>query len=214
MRVSVRLFRVMADRRGSGAAEFALILPLLLTVLFVIIDVGRLFYVVNEAEKATQMGARFAIVTDTIPAKIAAADYVGSAVCDADNNGVYEACIQGGAIKDPAALGSVTCTSASCVGTGSYPANTAMNVGAFTRLVDKMATFDPFIAATNVSISFRGSGIGFAGDPTGMDIVPLVTVTLSGLKFRPITFLSLVALDLPDARTTLSAESSAGIQSN
>ena len=205
----------MTDRRGSGAAEFALVLPLLLIVLFVIIDIGRLYYVVNQAEKATQMGARFAIVTDTIPPKISGADYVGAVACpNPSAPGTYKTCVTGDSITDPAALGTMTCTSIDCRGTGNYPANTVMATGAFARLVTQMNAFDPAIAATNVSISFRGSGIGFAGDPTGMDVVPLVTVTLSGLSFKPITFLSLVSFSLPDARTTLSAESSAGIQSN
>lgn len=201
--------RLIADRRGAGAAEFALVLPLLLIFLFAIIDVGRLFYEVNRAEKATQMGARYAIVTDTIPAKIADADYVGTVSCDEDGNGTYEACTKGGFIKDPAALAPVTCRS-----TGCNPASTSMNDGAFARLVARMNAFDPAIADTNVSISFRGSGLGYAGDPVGMDVVPLVTVSLTNLDFVPITFLSLVSLPLPAASTTLSAESSAGTESN
>lgn len=203
--------RLHRDRLGNTAAEFALVLPIMLFFLFAIIDIGRLYFNVNQAEKATQMGARFAIVTDTIPTQISGADYVGVVACDADNNGVLEACTKGGQIKDVDALATVTCTSAGCTPGSS---GVTMNAGAFDRLVARMHAFDPEITASNVKISFRGSGLGFAGDPTGMDVVPLVTVELNGLTFSPIAFLSLLPINLPSARTTLSAESSSGIQSN
>ena len=57
----------LRDRSGAGAAEFALILPLFLLVLFGIIDAGRFAWAFNQAEKATQVGARLAVVTDVIP---------------------------------------------------------------------------------------------------------------------------------------------------
>ena len=53
---------LVADCRGASAAEFSLVLPLLILLLFGIIDAGRLLWEVNRAEKATQMGARYAIV--------------------------------------------------------------------------------------------------------------------------------------------------------
>ena len=89
-----------------------------------------------------------------------------------------------------------------------------MTAGAFDNLVTRMKAFDPAITDTKVSISFRGSGLGYAGDPTGMDVIPLVTVQLSNLTFAPLTFFSLGSVTLPSARTTLSAESTAGTQSN
>jgi Flp pilus assembly protein TadG len=203
--------RLREDRNGNTAAEFALVLPILLFFLFCIIDIGRLYFNVNEAEKATQMGARFAVVTDTIPTQISGADYVGVVACDANNDGVLDACTKGGQIKDQGALATVTCTSGGCTPSSS---GVTMNAGAFDRLVSRMQAFDPAITASNVKISFRGSGLGFAGDPTGMDVVPLVTVELYGLSFSPIAFLSLVPFNLPSARTTLSAESSSGVESN
>ena len=208
MSTRARLARMIADRRGATAAEFALVLPILLLFLFSIIDIGRLYYDVNQAEKATQMGARFAIVTDTIPSQIAGADYVGVVACPNPSGG-YQICKKGDFITDPNALATVTCTS-----TGCSPSGTTMNAGAFTRLGDRMRLFDPAITDSNITLSFRGSGLGYAGDPTGMDVIPLVTVQLTGLTFRPLTFFSLGSVTLPFARTTLSAESTAGTQSN
>ena len=51
---------------GASAAEFALVLPLLLLLLFGVIDAGRFMWEYNRAEKATQMGVRFAATTDPV----------------------------------------------------------------------------------------------------------------------------------------------------
>jgi hypothetical protein len=77
-----------------------------------------------------------------------------------------------------------------------------------------MRQIDPAIQDTNVQVEYRGSGVGFAGDPTGMDIVPIVTVQLTGLQFRPMTFLALSTMTMPDFHTSLTAEDSIGTQSN
>src|SRR5688572_453388 len=60
----VTLFR---DNRAASAAEFALVLPLLLLFLLGMLDVGRLMWTWNRAEKATQMGVRYAVATDMVP---------------------------------------------------------------------------------------------------------------------------------------------------
>ena len=56
--------RLLRDRSAASAAEFALVLPLLIVFLLGIIDAGRFMWEYNEAEKATQMGARYAVVAD------------------------------------------------------------------------------------------------------------------------------------------------------
>ena len=53
--------RLLRDRTGSGAAEFSLVLPLLILLLLGMIDTGRYMWEYNRAEKATQMGARFSV---------------------------------------------------------------------------------------------------------------------------------------------------------
>lgn len=195
------------NQSGASAAEFALVLPLLLIFLFGIIDGGRFLWEYNQAEKATQAGARFAVVSDPIPGGLATANYVNV-------GGLTQ-----GDVIPASAFGKVSCTStACCVPTSScttpYPALGTHNSAAFTRVVTRMKGMKSNINASNVKISYESSGLGYAGDPNGMDLSPLVTVELTGLNFRPITSLFLFQFTMPDFRTTLTAEDASGSQSN
>jgi hypothetical protein len=197
---------------GASAAEFALVLPLLLILLLGIIDAGRFLWEYNRAEKATQAGARFAIVTDPIPGGLAAANYVGVGT------------LTQGDVIPASAFGKVSCSWASgaspvCCNPASscatpYPALGTINTAAFTGVLTRMRGMKPDIKASNVIINYEGSGLGYAGDPNGMDVSPLVTVELTGLTFRPIFLLSQLSLAMPNFRTTLTAEDANGSQSN
>ena len=200
------------DEAGASAGEFALVLPLLLILLFGIIDGGRFLWEYNRAEKATQAGARFAIVTDPVPAGLAAANYVGVA-------GLTQ-----GDIIPASAFGKVSCTwktgaspvccdpATSC--STPYPALGTVDSDVFNRVVTRMQGMKPDIQPKNVVISYEGSGLGYAGDPNGMDLSPLVTVELTDLTFRPITSLLQLSFTMPNFRTTLTAEDASGSQSN
>jgi hypothetical protein len=197
----MRRFRL--DRSGSSAAEFALVLPLLILFLFGIIDGGRFLWETNKAEKATQVGARMAVVTDVISTGLGTQGYVGV-------GGLTQ-----GDLIPASALGTITCTRTACTCTGSCPTSfAAANSTSFDRIVQRMSFMKPDIAASNVKIYYRGSGLGFAGDPNGMEISPLVTVELNGVQFRPLVLFNSVAFNLPAFRTTLTAEDSAGTVSN
>jgi hypothetical protein len=194
------------DNSGAGAAEFALVLPLLLLMLFGIIDGGRFLWEVNQAEKATQMGARTAVVTDVLSSGLRNEDYVGQTI-----GGVT---LTQGDLIPASALGTLTCGRTSCICTGTCPAPGTVDSVSFDRIVQVMQNMKPDITASNVTVSYRGSGLGFAGDPNGMEIAPLVTVELSGLQFRPITGFLFATINLPNFRTSLTAEDSWGTQSN
>jgi Flp pilus assembly protein TadG len=199
---------LLRSQSGASAAEFALVLPLLLIFLFGIIDGGRWLWTYNEAEKATQEGARVAVVTNMIPSGIAAQSFVGTTV-----NGVT---LTQGDVVPAAALGTVKCTkpstsvtcscATSCPGITLTPINTA----GWDAIVTRMKYMMPQITDKNVAIEYRGSGLGFAGDPNGSDVAPLVTVKLGGdataLTFTPITSLSIATMNMPSFSTTLTAE--------
>ena len=201
--------RLFLDRTAASAAEFALVLPLLILFLLGILDASRYMWEVNKAEKATQAGARVAIVTDVLDGGLASKSYVGTIV-----GGVT---LTQGDVIPVSALGELRCTNTGCsclTGTCPTVVKPADYATRFNRVFERMKYMKPGIAQTNVGITYRGAGLGFAGDPNGMEIAPLVTAELTGLQFRPLILFNAVAVDLPTFRTTLTAEDSSGSQSN
>ena len=195
------------DRSGGSAAEFALVLPLLILFLLGILDGGRFLWETNKAEKATQVGARVAIVTDVLDDGLATEQYVDQTV-----GGIT---LTQGDVIPAAALGELKCDIGGCdCESGTCPQAGTFNTAAFNAIVQRMSYLKPGIAASDVTITYRGSGLGFAGDPNGMQISPLVTVELNGVQFRPLVLFGAIPINLPTFRTTLTAEDSDGVQSN
>jgi hypothetical protein len=198
--------RFVRDRRGAGAAEFALVLPLAMLFLVGLLDAGRLFYDINRGEKATQTGARWAVVTNPIAPELGSASYVGEVV-----GGVTLA--QGDRIP-AGALGLITCNSSSCACTTSpCPTGLTRNATPFDNLLGRMQEIMPQIEASNLIVEYRGSGLGYAGDPNNMDISPLVTVRIVGLNFSPFILFG-GDVTLPDFSYTLTMEDGQGTDSN
>lgn len=199
-----RRFLLIRDDRGATAAEFALVLPLLLLFLFGIIDAGRFMWEYNRAEKATQMGVRYAVVTDPVAPGLAS----------------YSFAVDGGVIAGdsiPVTLfDKAVCDDTGCTCTGGDICSTAGYDGdAFTNLVARMSAMYPSIGAPNVEIEYRNVGLGYAGDPNGPDVAPLTTVSLKALQFQPITTLLFgISLPMPDFRAALTLEDGRGNQSN
>ena len=194
-----------ADRRAAIAAEFALVLPLFLIFVFGIIDAGRYLYTVNRAEKATQMGARYAVSTDMIPTGLATYSF-------ATTGGIPQ-----GSSVPQSSFGGATCTSTGCAcnaGATCPPLGTASTT-AFNNIVTRMRAIMPEIQAANVVVEYGYSGLGYSGDPNGPDVAPLVTVRLTGMNFQPITTLVFGAtISIPGVPATLSLEDGTGNLAN
>ena len=203
--------KIARDQSGSTAAEFALTLPLLLLLLFGIIDVGRWIWTYNEAEKATQMGARFAIVANGVSGS--AGSLTGIYTSYVGTSGLTQ-----GDVIPASAFGKVTCTSSGCSCTTTpCPALGTANTTAFTNIVNRMKMFLPSLTAANVTVEYSSSGLGYAGSPVLPDLSPLVTVkigTPTALQFRPLTILAIKPVSMPAFTTTLSAEDLSGSVSN
>lgn len=60
--INVRIAQFIKENRGQAMVEMALVLPLLLLLLFGIMECGRLFASYIEVEHATRDGARYAAV--------------------------------------------------------------------------------------------------------------------------------------------------------
>lgn len=214
-----RISQMLSDQYGASAAEFALVLPVALLFLFAIIDGGRFVWNVNQAEKATQMGARFAIVTEPVPTGLTSYSFVGTAGLTA------------GAIVPAAAYSKMTCgtlaetapATCACVigGTCPWGATAATTAPAnpavtpFDKIYARIKQFYPDTKRVNVKIEYAPSGLGYAGDPTGADINPVVTVRLQGLTFKPVTTqIFNISTSMPDARYSLTMEDGLGAASN
>lgn len=203
---SIRTF--LHDERGASAVEFVLVVPILALFIFGAIDVGIFAWRINLAEKATQAGVRLAVVTAPVASGLTAENYV--------NRNVGGTIIRQGDVIPAAALTTVTCDNATC---SPCPASgltsCTRDATAFTRIVDRMRVYDRTIQAANVLVEYRGSGLGFAGDPSGMQIAPLVTVRLRDMRYTPMVgYIFNGGIALPDFASSLTMEDGSGANSN
>jgi len=209
----IALRSYIRNQRGATAAEFALVLPLALLLFFGIIDVGRYVWALNQIEKSVQAGARYAVATSIVPEGLNSADYVGDTSCGT-------ALAPGDTIcKD--ALGTIACTSsgsavACTCETSPCPTLGTADTAAFNNVVARMNVIDGRIGASNVTIKYSGSGLGYAGDPATdddgnalSDIAPLVTVEVPSVSFRMLLLLG-GSVNLPRISYSLTLEDGDG----
>ena len=206
-----RVAAFMRDQGGGPAAEFALVLPIALLFLFGIIDAGRFMWEYNQAEKATQMGARFAAVTEMVPSTLATTSFVAGTVTQGDpiptTSFSGTRCKSGSCNTNP--------TTACPSGNPAATTNWGYASTAFTNIVTRMKAIKSDVTAANVVIDYANSGLGFAGDPNGSDVAPLITVRLCQLVFKPIvTQVFNLNAPMPDFSYSLTMEDGAGTASN
>ena len=218
-----RLTSFIGDVRGAIAAEFALVLPLLIIFLLGIMDVGYYAWALNQGEKATQMGARWAVTTDMIP---------GGQIGCTGNQTPGLRCYSFAVDADPivpqgtpvpsTSFPSFTCSkpdensplSCPCP---SCPFSTAVDQSSrdsFDAIVSRMQDFKTTIQPDDVRIDYSWSGLGYSGDPNGPDVAPIVTVRLVNMQHRPLFGLLIGSVDLPDFAYSLTFEDGEGTYSN
>lgn len=207
MRAWIRTFA--RDEQGL-AAEFALVLPLFLLLMLGTIDLGFYAFRFNSAEKATQVAARWAAVTDPIAQELATESWVNQTVGGQPIG-------QGDRI--PLADFTIVCTSAgttcACTGSDCLSGSYMKDSAAFTRLATRMKQILPSIQDSNIRVEYSGSGLGFAGDPNGPDAAPLITVRLTSMTYQSIILSPLgVSVGLPDFAYAITAEDGDGTRSN
>ena len=212
------LRNLLRNKAGAAGAEFALVVPLFVVLLLGVIDTGRFMYEYNRAEKATQVGARVAIVTNVLSEGLRDEDYAGQSA----GGGT----IAPGARIPADALGTLKCDSTGCsCEAGTCPPAGTFDSAAFDVLVTRMRNIYPAVTSENVEVRYSGSGLGFAGSAAGgagggagapeqMEVSPLITVTLKGVQFHPAIGLLLATIDMPNFSTTLTAEDASGAYSN
>ena len=202
-------FQAFVKDEGGFAAEFALVLPLLLLFVLGTIDIGLYSWRLNQAEKATQIGARWAIVTNPVVPELATISMVNSTVGGSN-------VAQGDRI--PKMDFDITCDDAGCTCAGSDcgTLGTISRDGtAFDSVAGRIQDIAPFAEDGDIEIIYSGSGLGFAGDPNGPDIVPFVTVRINDVQYSPLTlFVFGGTVDLGDFSYTMTLEDASGTSSN
>jgi hypothetical protein len=187
-----RVILLLRSDRGASAVEFAMVLPLLLLLIFGIIDVGRYMWALNQAEKATQMGVRYAVVSDPV-AKVINTDFVSFGIA-------------GGDPVPTATFDHAVCTyTGNCTVFGAGGLDSSRNSQAFDYIVGWMQKFLPAIQPSNVKVTYQNVGLGYSGDPINPNVAALTTVELTGLTFRPFILLGL-PITLPPIKASLTLE--------
>ncbi len=207
--------RLLADRGGASAVEFAVVLPLLIVFLLGSVDLARFLWECNRAEKATQTGARYAVVTDIVPGGLAAYSFaVSGGLLQGDL--VPQASFAGASCVSTAVTGNnATAVNCSCIA-GSCPWLGTANLAAFNKVAARMRLIFPRLTAANVEIRYEYSGLGYAGDPNGADVAPLVIVRLRNVSFRPVlmSFFKTNSISLPAFSASLTLEDGSGNVAN
>ena len=177
--------KLAADRRGSISVENAIVFGLLIVLTIALIEFSLALWQWNTAEKATELGVRYAVQSD--PVATAFLNY------DAISGGGFD---PGDSLTTTAVPPfTVSCTggTCSCSGSGCGAFSAGLINGAAVTDFDPIA-FDAVITRMdgvfrgsdlgpdNVRIDYSHVGVGFAGRP-GMHIVPAVTVRLDGVTF-------------------------------
>ncbi|HEX7850922.1 MAG TPA: TadE/TadG family type IV pilus assembly protein [Sphingomonas sp.] len=173
---------LLRSTAGATAAEFGLLTPLLLSFMIGTIDVGRFLWTCNRAEKATEFGARFAVTNDVVATGLSGYDFAtlgGIPQGDPIPRSAF------GGADCSSTGGVVTCT---CKTGATCPPLGTANATAFNNIVAQMQRMYPGLTANNVKVSYEYSGLGYAGDPNGIQVSPLVTVKISQVTFTPMLF--------------------------
>ena len=171
-----------ADRGGSVSVENAIVFGLLIVLTIALIEFSLALWQWNTAEKATELGVRYAVQSD--PVALGLSEYNG---------------VTGGGFNPGTSLNfsnldafTLSCTNSSCscsgAGCGDFTSSvsnpTGVDTVAFNAIVQRMdGVFrGSDLDTSNVTIDYSHVGMGFAGRP-GLDIVPVVTVRLTGVTF-------------------------------
>ncbi len=190
--------RLSSCQRGAATVEFVVVAPVFLILFLLVIEVASAFFWWKTAEKATQLGARIAIVRDVavtgLPARNPKRDgalfglacAAASNPCDFDNQSTW-ICAGGDGTCNPVAFQNI--------------------------MLEMQRIFGQAINDSNLTIAYKYIALGYAGGP----LIPSVTVTLSGVRFGLFMgFLSGLAgagdalLFLPDISATLTGEDLSG----
>ncbi len=204
--------RLIRDDRGISSVEFVIVATVFFMMIFGIVDFSRAMWEWNAAAKATQAGVRHAVVSDIV--SIDYKDFSGLSVSGVKAGDKVPLKDLGGndiiapifcSDSDPGPGLAIGCgTSSDLSGLAAAKAD----ADAFLAIVAEMQKMNDRIEAHNVVIEYRHIGLGFAGNPIGPDVDPLVAVKLRDMQFDFVTpgLVQIFTLNLPDFAASLTGE--------
>jgi len=103
--------------------------------------------------------------------------------------------------------GTASCT---CAANGSCTFPLTANQTAFNNIVAVMQNMYGPIGPENVVVRYDWSGLGYAGNPIGSDVDPIVTIALVNLDFKPLISGTLGSIGVPGTSHSLTNEDGIG----
>ncbi len=196
----------LRDQSGATMVEMTISIVLLLVLTLGFVDFGYAFYQWNAANKAVQVGARMASISDPVAPQIASA---GPATTPGDPipPGSYDYICDG--------------ATSACTSSGTFtPANfnriffgddlNTCGQGSTGR--PGMCDFFPRLQPANVVIRYTASGLGYQTRPGGA--VPTITVSLQNLTFQFFFLGGLLGfnnVNMPSMLSTVTGEDMRGV---
>lgn len=186
------LKRFIQNDSGASAAEFAIILMLLMITTFMVMDMGYALWQWNNAEKATQWGTRYSVVSYPVAEDLELFDCGNTTV----TAGMF--CTSAGAET----FGMVVCTGSSGSCTGGF----AFSTPRATKILTRMQNFVPNLTMANLVFEYEDLQLAFSGRGSP---VASVTVRIVDMNFEFLildTLLGMGPITMPDFRATLTTE--------
>ena len=213
------------DRGGSVSVENAIVFGLLFVLTIALIEFSLALWQWNTAEKATELGVRYAVQSDPVAVAFMNYDAVSVGIRPGKDLTTTEvppftlSCATTDGVS-----GSCSCSGAGCgafiagLTTGAVTDFDPIAFNAIVRRMDGVFRGSD-LGPENVRIDYSHVGVGFAARPGGPDIVPAVTVRLTGVTFnfmvlsfiRPLMFYGVEqsttsGIPMPPFTATLSGE--------
>lgn len=159
--------------------EMTISIVLLLTLTLGFVDFGYAFYQWNAANKAVQVGARRASISDPVAPEVRSAGPTSAPGDPVPVNAYDFICTGGG----PCSSGTYTAANFNRIFCGDATANADGTCAALTGVQRPgMYHFFPRLRPANVVVRYTATGLGYQTRPGGA--VPTITVRLQTLTFQ------------------------------
>jgi Flp pilus assembly protein TadG len=189
----VRIFRrFWREETGAAMIELTIAAVLLLTLVLGFVDFGNLFYQWNAANKAVQVGARLASISDPVPGQLLDETTTAPSTADVGNQ------VPAGSYDYVCTTTNAWATTCTCNATtlGTCPASTDVTPNAFQRIYfgddgrcggsvsgrPGMCDFFPALKPSEVKIEYVATGLDYWTRPGGP--IPTIKVSLMNVPFK------------------------------